>query len=120
MKASPVLKLEKTNFDAEIETGVVFVKVGQFNCYFYFYFLLTLLNVYKNLVPYSYVFRPTAVFYLLSSIERSDFDWDRYSRNSGSIQYVQVPRTNGVQSSSSDPYLVFMHIKPRFFAEWES
>jgi hypothetical protein len=28
VKASPVLKLEKTNFDAEVETGVVFVKVG--------------------------------------------------------------------------------------------
>ncbi len=39
VKASPVLKLEKTNFDAEVETGVVFVKVGHFNCYFYFYFL---------------------------------------------------------------------------------
>jgi hypothetical protein len=44
VKASPVLKLEKTNFDAEVETGVVFVKVGHFYCFFYFYFLLTLLK----------------------------------------------------------------------------
>jgi hypothetical protein len=38
VKASPVLKLEKTNFDAEVETGVVFVKVGHFYCFFYFTF----------------------------------------------------------------------------------
>jgi len=31
VKASPVLKLEKTNFDAEIEAGVVFVKVRLYN-----------------------------------------------------------------------------------------
>ncbi len=52
VKASPVLKLEKTNFDAEVETGVVFVKVGLF-----LLFLLLLLTVnpvkrYLKYVPY--------------------------------------------------------------------
>ncbi len=68
VKASPVLKLEKTNFDAEVETGVVFVKVGQFNCFFYFYFLLTLLKnrlSIKSTVPFC--IRIVRVFYLLLS-----------------------------------------------------
>jgi hypothetical protein len=74
VKASPVLKLEKTNFDAEVETGVVFVKVGHFNCFFFFNFLLTMFekNVYpkKGTVNVPICIRIVPVFcLLLSSIE---------------------------------------------------